>query len=93
MFETAKNKYMKYVYVSEDLVSDVYKKNESELGISAMVLSVIPLLGLLSFILAVTDIARDKYRESKHILASTAIGIDTLQVIIPLGIFFAVIRG
>ncbi|MBP5494669.1 MAG: toll/interleukin-1 receptor domain-containing protein [Lachnospiraceae bacterium] len=93
MFETAKNKYMKYVYVSEDLVSDVYKKNESELGISAMVLSVIPLLGLLSFILAVTDIARDKYRESKHILAITAIGIDTLQVIIPLGIFFAVLRG
>ena len=92
MFESAKAKYMKYIQVSEEWVSDIYKKEESEMGISAIILSLIPLLGMISFILAIIDLARDKYKEKKHLLSVLAIVIDVCRVIIPVIVFFSLIK-
>ena len=84
MYESAKEKYTKYIGVSIPMVRATYQKTESGLSSVAMLMSMIPLLSFFSFIVAIVDLTSDKYKEYKHYLS-------TISLILNLGAFIVLI--
>ena len=66
MYESAKEKYTKYVDVSHYTVKKSKMKEESKLSIASLVTLLVFPLTFISFIVAILDIFLDKYKEKKH---------------------------
>ena len=84
IYEQAKKDYLKYVGVSIPAVRASYQKSESGLSIGSMALSMVPPISAFSCILAIIDLASDKYKEHRHFLSilSLVINLGTILVLL-----------
>ena len=86
----AEEEYTKYIGVSIPSVRSSNGRKESELGVTALILAMIPFLGLISFVMAIIDIASDKYKEHTHLNSIFALMIDLLIVFIMLFVLITI---
>ena len=84
IYEETQKDYLKYVGVSIPAVRASYQKNESGLSIGSFALSMVPPLGAFSCIVAIIDLASDKYKEHRHFLSilSLAVNFGTIIIIL-----------
>ena len=78
----AEEEYTKYIGVSIPSIRSSYGRKESELSVSALILSMIPFLGVISFVMAIIDIASDKYKEHSHLNSVFALMINSVFVFV-----------
>ena len=78
----AEEEYTKYIGVSIPSIRSSYGRKESELSVSALILSLIPFLGVISLVMAIIDIASDKYKEHSHLNSVFALMINSVFVFV-----------
>ena len=82
MYESAESKYIKFVGISIPEVRSTYQKHESDLSVAVLVMSMIPLLNVISVIAAVIDLTTDKYKTHKHYMSSLSFAINFAAIAI-----------
>ena len=82
LYESARDEYTKYVGVSMPSVRDTYQKKESDLGMASIIVTLIPLVSILSPVLAIMDLVNDKYKERRHSLSFLSLFLNVFMILI-----------
>ena len=78
IYESANEKYTRYIGLSIPQVREKNMQGESWIGLCSLMFLIFPPFTVFSYIVAIIDIVTDKYRERKHIISVSTLVITIL---------------